>query len=92
MLKIKLQPRILFNMNMTIDHYTPDNRILNAKEVCAMLGIGKNTLYEWCDQGLIPHKRVGGSIDEITGKRKGGRILFSERLVLEWLENQENKD
>ena len=79
-------------MNRTIIHNTPGNRILNAKEVCAMLGIGKNTLYEWCDQGLIPHKRVGGSIDEITGKLKGGRILFSARCLVEWLENQENKN
>ena len=87
-----MQPRVLLAMNRAIDYYTPGNRILNAKEVCAMLGIGKNTLYEWCDQGLIPHKRVGGGIDEITGKLKGGRILFSERLILEWLENQENKN
>ena len=57
-----------------------------------MLGIGKNTLYEWCDQGLIPHKRVGGNIDETTGERKGGRILFSEKRILEWLENRENKN
>ena len=53
-----------------------------------MLGIGRNTLYEWCDQGLVPHKRVGGKIDEATGERRRGRILFSEKRILEWLENR----
>ena len=79
-------------MNRTVTYNKPGNRILNAKEVYTMLGIGKNTLYQWCEQGLIPHKRVGGSINEVTGERGRGRILFSERLILEWLENRENKD
>ena len=77
-------------MNRDIDHNTPSNRILKAKEVLTMLRIGKNTLYEWCDQGLIPHKRVGGKIDETTGKLQGGLILFSEKCIHEWLENSEN--
>jgi len=68
------------------------NRILQASEVWPMLGIGRNTLYEWCDQGLIPHKRVGGRIDEITGERRKGRLLFSERLILEWLENRDTEN
>ena len=75
-------------MNGNREPRTP-NRILQANEVWPMLGIGKNTLYEWCDQGLIPHKRVGGNIDETTGERKGGRILFSEKRILEWLENRD---
>ena len=79
-------------MNRTVTYNKPGNRILNAKEVYTMLGIGKNTLYQWCEQGLIPHKRVGGSINEVTGERGRGRILFSERLILEWLENRENKN
>ncbi len=74
------------------DHRIPGNRILQAREVWPMLGIGRNTLYEWCDQGLIPHKRVGGRIDEITGECRGGRLLFSERRLLEWLENRENEN
>ena len=57
-----------------------------------MLGIGRNTLYEWCDQGLIPHKRVGGRIDEITGEHRRGRLLFSERRLLEWLENKNTEN
>ncbi len=77
-------------MNQAIDYNIPGNRILNAKEVCTMLDIGKNTLYQWCEQGLIPHKRVGGGIDEMTGERRRGRILFSEKRILEWLENKDN--
>lgn len=88
--KIKLQPRIVLNMNKAIDHYIPGDRILSAKKVRAKLGIGKNTLYQWCKQGLIPHKRVGGKIDETTGELCGGRILFSEKRVLEWIENRDN--
>ncbi len=74
------------------NHQTPHNRVLQASEVWPMLGIGRNTLYEWCDQDLIPHKRVGGRIDEITGERRKGRLLFSERLILEWLENRDTKN
>ena len=85
-----MQPRVLLAMNRTITHNTSGNRILSAKEVCAMLGIGRNTLYQWCEQGLIPHKRVGGRIDEVTGEIHGGRILFSEKRILEWIENQDN--
>ena len=69
---------------------TQDNRILNAEEARLMLGIGRNTLYLWCALGLIPHKRVGGTIDETTGELHGGRILFSEKRILEWLENKDN--
>ncbi len=75
-------------MNGNREPKTP-NRILRANEVWTMLGIGRNTLYEWCDQDLIPHKRVGGIIDEITGERRRGRILFSEKRILEWLENRD---
>jgi hypothetical protein len=72
------------------DHRTQGNRILDADKVRSMLGIGKNTLYSWCTQGLIPHKRVGGKIDEITGELHGGRILFSENILLKWIENRYN--
>jgi len=78
-------------MNGNREPRTP-NRILQASEVWTMLGIGKNTLYQWCEQDLIPHKRVGGSIDDVTGERRRGRILFSERCLVEWLENRENKN
>ncbi len=68
---------------------TQGNRILQANEIWTTLGIGRNTLYEWCEQGLIPHKRVGGKIDETTGEHRRGRILFSEKRILEWLENRD---
>ncbi len=32
-----------------------DNWAMRAQEVRAMLGIGKNTLYHWCELGIIPH-------------------------------------
>ncbi len=51
---------------------------MRADEVRRLLGnIGRNTLYEWVNQGLIPHKRVGGV------------ILFSRRRLQEWLESEE---
>ena len=77
-------------MNKETGHNTPNNRILKAEEVWTMLGIGKNTLYQWCDQRLIPHKRVGSNVDEETGERKRGRILFSEKRILEWVESDDN--
>ncbi len=86
-----MQPRVLLAMKSR-DQRIPVSRILQAREVWMMLGIGKNTLYEWCEQGLIPHKRVGGRIDEITGERRKGRLLFSEKRILEWLENRENQN
>ncbi len=85
-----MQPRVLLAMKGNRSRRTQGNRILRANEVWTMLGIGRNTLYEWCDQDLIPHKRVGGKIDQITGERRRGRILFSENLLLEWIENRNN--
>jgi len=41
-----------------------------------MLGIGKNTLYEWCRQGIIPHKCIGRL------------IFFSRRVIQAFLENK----
>ncbi len=87
-----MQPRVLLGMKCDRSRRTQSNRILGADEVRLMLGIGRNTLYSWCAQGLIPHKRVGGKIDETTGELHGGRILFSEKLVLEWIENRYNEN
>ena len=56
-----------------------ENWAIRADEVRRMLGgIGKNTLYDWCRQNIIPHKRVGRV------------ILFSKKRIQEWLENNEN--
>ena len=87
-----MRPRVSLARRGNKSRQTPGNRILNAEETCLLLGIGRNTLYSWCAQGIIPHKRVGGIIDDTTGEIHGGRILFSERLILEWLENRDNEN
>ncbi len=64
------------NRNLSLE----GDRVVRAEEVRQMLGgIGKNTLYEWCRQGLIPHKRVGRV------------ILFSSKRIQKWLENDKNE-
>ncbi|MFC1971872.1 helix-turn-helix domain-containing protein [Chloroflexota bacterium] len=55
-----------------------ENPILRADEVRRLLKIGKNTLYNWCEQGIIPHKHAGRI------------ILFSKKSIQEWLENRDN--
>ena len=52
---------------------------MRADEVRRMLGIGRNTLYLWCELGIIPHKRVGRV------------ILFSKERLREWLNNNDGK-
>ncbi|MBA7610846.1 hypothetical protein ES703_18060 [subsurface metagenome] len=56
-----------------------ENLVMRADEVRQLLGIGRNTLYNWCELGIIPHKRVGRV------------ILFSRKRIQEWLDNNENK-
>lgn len=56
-----------------------ENPIMRADEVRQLLKIGRTTLYNWCEQGIIPHKRAGRI------------ILFSKKRIQEWLENNENK-
>ncbi len=57
----------------------PENPVMRADEVQEMLRIGKNTLYDWCQRNIIPHKRVGRL------------ILFSRKRIKEWLEKNENE-
>ena len=53
-----------------------EEKPIRAKEVLQILPIGKNTLYKWCEQNLIPHKKVGRI------------ILFPPRKqLLEWAKN-----
>ena len=56
-----------------------ENPIMRADEVRQLLKIGRTTLYNWCEQDIIPHKHVGGV------------ILFSRKRIQEWLDNNENK-
>jgi len=55
------------------------NPIMRAEEVWPMLKIGRNTLYQWCEQGIIPHKKAGRV------------LLFSRKRIQEWLENNEKE-
>ena len=56
-----------------------ESSVMRADEVRRLLKIGRNTLYEWCEQGIIPHKRVNRV------------ILFSRKRIQEWLENNQNE-
>ena len=56
-----------------------EDPVMRADEVQQLLKVGKNTLYSWCEQGIIPHKRVNRV------------ILFSRKRIREWLENNENE-
>jgi len=56
-----------------------ENPVMRADEVRQLLKIGRTTLYNWCEQGIIPHKRAGRI------------ILFSKKRILAWLENRDNE-
>jgi hypothetical protein len=66
------------------------DRVLTAEEARAKLRVSRNALYSWCEQDLVPHRRVGGKIDG-DGRRRGGRLLFSERRLDQWIQNGENE-
>ena len=52
-----------------------DNSIMRAEEVCKLLKIGRNTLYQWCEQKLIPYKRIGHL------------FFFSRKAIKDFIEN-----
>ena len=52
------------------------NPVMRAAEARQILGIGRNTFYEWCRLDLIPHKRVGRL------------IIISRKRFNDWLENK----
>jgi len=53
--------------------------ILTTKEACTFLKVSDSTLRRWIKEGL-PRTQV----------KKGGKLLFSKKKLLEWLdENQE---
>ena len=52
-----------------------ENPVMRADEVRELLKIGKNTLYEWCRQGIIPHRRIGHL------------LFFSRKAINELIEN-----
>lgn len=53
-----------------------ENQIMRADEVRRILHVGRNTLYTWVKEGLIPCKKVNHT------------ILFSRKAVNNWLENE----
>ncbi|HHY37670.1 MAG TPA: helix-turn-helix domain-containing protein [Clostridia bacterium] len=53
--------------------------ILSVKEVVQWLGVPAPTLYLWCREGHLPHKRLGR------------RIVFTKQTVEAWLHTSDNK-
>jgi excisionase family DNA binding protein len=50
-----------------------DDDVLDVRSAAALLGVGRNTLYEAAARGQVPHRRVG-------------RLLrFSRQALLSWL-------
>lgn len=49
-----------------------DKPILNAVEAADLLGVDKQTVYDYAGRGEIPHRRLGR------------RILFSRAALVEW--------
>ncbi len=54
-----------------------ENPVIGREEVCKILGIGRNTYYEWCRKNIIPNKRIGR------------RIIVSRKRFFEWLETKD---
>ena len=57
-----------------------ENPVMRADEVIRILGIGKNTFYEWCRLNRIPHKHVGRL------------IIISRKSFNDWLESNDEGD
>jgi len=52
-----------------------ENPIMRADEVCELLKISRNTLYEWCRQAIIPYRRIGHL------------YFFSRKAIKDFIEN-----
>ncbi len=53
-----------------------ENPIMRDDEVRKLLKIGRNTLYEWCRQDIIPHRRIGHL------------LFFSRKEIINFMENK----
>lgn len=51
-----------------------EKEVLNVDEVASLLGVHRQTVYDYAGMGELPHRRLGR------------RIIFSRRAVLAWLE------
>jgi excisionase family DNA binding protein len=49
--------------------------VLDVPGACKLLRMGKNTIYEACASGQMPHRRIGN------------RIRFSRTALLRWLDS-----
>jgi excisionase family DNA binding protein len=55
--------------------------LLNVQEAAAYLGLGSQTIYNWCSQGLLIHIKLGRRVlfrlsdleEFVQGKVRGGR-------------------
>lgn len=56
-----------------------EGSVMRAAEVRRMLHIGRNTLYQWCQQKLIPHKKVGNT------------LLFSRPQLAQWIQDKNDE-
>lgn len=52
---------------------TPAPEVLTVEGVAELLGLARNTVYDYANRGEIPHRRVGR------------RLIFSRSAVLDWL-------
>lgn len=50
-----------------------DDDVLDVPGACKFLRMGKNTIYEACARGEMPHRKIGN------------RIRFSKAALLRWL-------
>jgi len=53
---------------------TAPSRVIGSKEATRLLGVCRNTLYNWARAGKVPHRRVGR------------RILFSSKVLEAWID------
>lgn len=52
---------------------------MDVKEAAAFLNVSAWTVYEYCRQGIIPHRRIGR------------RVLISRSALLTWFKDEENR-
>ena len=51
--------------------------IISAEKAAEILGVSSWTVYEYCRQGVLPHKRLGR------------RVLFSKERLEDWVKGGE---
>ena len=57
-----------------------NQRLIEIDELSAMLGVSKNTLYDWCAVKKIPHIKLGKflrfNVDEIEAWLQSKRVII----------------